>query len=125
MFRKTIVSVLFLCVLPLLAACGAKNEIAGCWKAELSVLGFTEGVSTAPEDNYILLYFNEDLSGKNVLVRDGQSGDEMPFSYSLSDGRITITREDGQSYAFEYLIDSDILTLKEANREAQFTKYKG
>ena len=105
MFRKTIASVLFLCVLPLLAACGAKNEIAGCWKAELSVLGLTEGVSTAPEDNYILLYFNEDLSGKNVLVRDGQSGDEMPFSYSLSDGRITITREDGQSYAFEYLID--------------------
>ena len=49
----------------------------------------------------------------------------MPFSYSLSDGRITITREDGQSYAFEYLIDSDILTLNEANREAQFTKYKG
>lgn len=61
MFRKTIASVLFLCVLPLFAACGAKNEIAGCWKAELSVLGLTEGVSTAPEDNYILLYFNEDL----------------------------------------------------------------
>ena len=125
MFKKAIAFVLFLCVLPPLSACGTKSEIAGCWKAEVSVLGLTEGVSTAPEDDYILLYFNEDLSGKTVLVRDGQSGEEMPFSYSLSDGRITITREDGQSYAFEHHIDSDTLTLKEANREAQFIKYKG
>lgn len=48
MFRKTIASVLFLCVLPLLAACGAKNEIAGCWKAELSVLGVNGGCEHSP-----------------------------------------------------------------------------
>lgn len=70
-----------------------------------------------PEDACIMV-FNEDGTGEMTVV-----GEKMPFKYSTSFGKITVT-EDGEKSTSKYKVEGDLLTITDDDGfTMKFKKY--
>ena len=103
--------VLALC-LALVGCAKDENSIVGIWKTDdVEVLG-----TNVPSDleNSVTFYFNEDFTGKEEIVAMGNHSEHM-FTYTLSEGVVTMTFENGQEYVWPYQLDGAELTMTQGN----------
>lgn len=101
------------------AACGKTYPIAGKWKTDVTVLGVdTEG------ENYVLLEFNEDGTGRITTV-SLDVGDVKPFSYSVEGNKMTVTSDSGKVVQCEYEIKGDTLKITSDYKSAEYTRVTG
>ena len=115
---------LVLCLLLCLSACGkADDGIVGSWQAEADVLG--EGVTEEMQsgDNYVVFSFNEDMTGDETHIISGSEHDVRTFTYSLSDGVLTITYDEGGSVVeFPYRLEDGNLVLTQNRADITYEK---
>lgn len=102
-----------------LAACGKTYPLEGKWKTGVTVLGVeTEG------ENYVLLEFNEDGTGRITTV-SLDVGDVKPFSYSVEGNKMTVTSDSGKVVQCEYEIKGDTLKITSDYKSAEYTRVTG
>lgn len=121
------VSIVFVCLLAMLAACKQPNNITfsggdniiGSWETNVSVLG-PEADEIAP-DNRVILHFVENLTGKEVQIVNGETK-ERAFIYRIEGETLHIEFESGIKWAFPYRLADDQLILTQNHQEIIYQK---
>lgn len=119
--KKAIALILVVILTVALTACGTDDKLVGTWKLAdtdtyLRQVAAEAGMSydetllalsylgIKPEDAWTMV-FNKDGTGEMTVT-----GETMPFKYSTSLGKITLTM-DGEKSASKYKIEGDLLTI--------------
>lgn len=107
--KKSICIILAVLMLAVsLCACGSGSSIEGSWT------GSAEGVS-------VTFKFEKDGNG-TMSVLGGLASES--FSYTIADGKLTMTTEDEDTDVFDYSIDGDTLTLTAEDEVLTLTRNK-
>lgn len=122
-FKILVNCVMIACLLVALQACKQRNGngIIGGWEAEASIINTVDNANTDEVDNRICLYFNENLTGKEIQIINGESKERF-FSYTIVDNVIYIKHESGDVWEFPYTLDQDILVLTQHKKDVKYTR---
>lgn len=97
------------------------NGIIGGWEAEASIINTVDNVNSDESDNRICLYFNENLTGKEIQIINGERKERI-FSYTIVDNVIYIKHEYGDVWEFPYTLDKDTLVLTQHKKDVKYTR---
>lgn len=114
-------TVLLVCLLAMLAACGQTGSVVGSWESKSTALGL-EGDEVTP-DNRVILHFAEDLTGKEEQIVNGETRERV-FTYRIEGQILHIDFESGTKWSFPYRLADNQLILTQNHQEIIYQKVK-
>lgn len=119
--KLSAICIVLACMLTILTACEKKNDIVGTWEAGVNVVGLTN--EAPPTDNRVILYFMEDLTGKEELIINGECKERV-FTYTVADDEIQIQFESETTWVFPFELDDDLLILTQNHQRIPYSRVK-
>lgn len=117
--KKLTALVLVLVFAVSLVACTETYPLEGKWKTEVTVLGVEDS-----GENYALLEFNEDGTGKYTMV-SLDVGDMNKFNYTVDGSSMTVTTDSGKTVKCEFEIEGKTLRITSDYKSAEYTRVEG
>lgn len=120
MVMKKVLSLALVLIFALsLAACGESYPLEGKWKTEVTVLGAVDS-----GENYVLLEFNEDGTGKYTII-SLDVGDMKKFTYTVDGKTMTVTTDSGMTVNCEFEIEGNTLKITSNYKSAEYIRVEG
>ncbi len=111
--RKIACLLIAVMLLGLFAGCSAQSKLVGVWETqtEISILGVSIDLPFI-DDCTVSFSFEKDGTGS----RTADFGDSFPavsqaFTYSVEEGKLTLTYESGSVEEYTFTVEKDVLSL--------------